>query len=407
MIILQIFSLFVLANHTKKIVLTPGQSHFLVGVRQVAQQTSGNLVVEPSSSGVVVTALGPGYGILKSGNHTYEVHVLTSKMIKTEKALNQFCSNHDCQVDVHQGELILKGHLNTFYEFQKLSELCQKMDCQFRNQMSLDPTLADNLGDFLEKEYFDVFETRPHVRFKPYWEVLVSPADLQLAKTLLQPLGFQVRVGQNLLKTEPMVRLQVLFVELDRQQAAQFGLVWPQALSGQILPRGFWDPLRFGTFLDQNQGIGRVLAKPSLVIRNGAEGEFVAGGEIPIVVRGAFRMQNVSWKTYGIVLKARVQLDNQKRMIIKIHAEVSQLDVASSVENIPGIKKTFLNTEFNLKKPGIILLSGLIRHDQAELASGIPGLMDIPILGHLFKSDQFRNRRSDLFIFIDPEFVSP
>lgn len=159
--------------------------------------------------------------------------------------------------------------------------------------------------------------------------------------------------------------------------------------------------------MDQNQGIGRVLAKPSLVIRNGAEGEFVAGGEIPIVVRGAFRMQNVSWKTYGIVLKARVQLDNQKRMIIKIHAEVSQLDVASSVENIPGIKKTFLNTEFNLKKPGIILLSGLIRHDQAELASGIPGLMDIPILGHLFKSDQFRNRRSDLFIFIDPEFVSP
>jgi len=53
------------------------------------------------------------------------------------------------------------------------------------------------------------------------------------------------------------------------------------------------------------------------------------------------------------------------------------------------------------------VISGLVNREMSNDVSKVAGLGDIPILGELFKSTNFRNNRSDLVIFITPTIFDP
>jgi pilus assembly protein CpaC len=83
------------------------------------------------------------------------------------------------------------------------------------------------------------------------------------------------------------------------------------------------------------------------------------------------------------------------------------LDASIKNDQIPGIKTNRIKTlvDGNLGKP--LLLSGLLQEDLQETRSGLPGLSEIPILGKLFASEDYQNKRSELVAILLPHLSPP
>lgn len=150
------------------------------------------------------------------------------------------------------------------------------------------------------------------------------------------------------------------------------------------------------------------IANPKLSAKSGSKepAEFLAGGQIPIPLAIGFGQTSVIFKDFGIRLKFSPVADDRNNISLKIFSEVSNIDPALSVGGVPGFFTTRTQEEINLKDGDTLVMSGLIDHSMANNSSKIPGLGNIPILGYLFKSDDFRNNESDLVFLVTPKVIT-
>jgi pilus assembly protein CpaC len=52
-------------------------------------------------------------------------------------------------------------------------------------------------------------------------------------------------------------------------------------------------------------------------------------------------------------------------------------------------------------------MSGLVNTDMSNDATKVPGISNIPVLGRLFRSDNFKSGRTDLIVLVTPTIVDP
>ena len=239
-----------------------------------------------------------------------------------------------------------------------------------------------------------------------------SQAPLKAAyESALKPLGFAVEINASLISLEPLVRVNILVAEMRRSHSARFGVAWPSSAKAQLLPEfvapgGGGSPVAVDVNALEQTGAGRVLASPNLLCRSGKEAEFIAGGEFPIQMK-SFASQAVEWKKYGVLLRVKPKADAQGRMSIALETEVSDLDRSLVVGGVPAISLNRIQSHFDLRKPRTIALSGLLKNEWGDAREGLPGLSRIPILGALFGSRDWLEKRSELVIFVTPETISP
>ena len=157
-------------------------------------------------------------------------------------------------------------------------------------------------------------------------------------------------------------------------------------------------------------GFVRVLSQPKLVCASGEKAEFVAGGEIPIllVTQNTFA---VEWKKFGIVLHITPTADRSGNIGTEVYAEVSDLDRSISIRangfEVPGFKIRDVKTNVTVKDGETIILSGLFNYNEDKEVSKVPLLGHLPILGELFKSRNFVDRKTELAIYVTPKIVTP
>ena len=149
-------------------------------------------------------------------------------------------------------------------------------------------------------------------------------------------------------------------------------------------------------------GDAAVLAEPRLSTRSGGKARFVAGGELPIPVLGANGSANVDFKEYGVRFEVEPLLNDQGVISAALHTEVSSIDEEVQVMGVPGLRKQSANTDVNLRPGETLVIAGMVRSEMSRAVTKIPGLGDLPILGHLFKSKRFRQRESEMVVLITP-----
>lgn len=223
------------------------------------------------------------------------------------------------------------------------------------------------------------------------------------------------RPGLHLRVTLPEERKTLLsydlkIIEISTGSSAQVGIRWPDSLgiqgtlasgpdTGSILTLASDFETRLNFLLAD--GRARILANPKLACESGQTADFLAGGEIPIVIVTP-ESRTVEWKTYGIILKLEPKMDLGNRIRTQITAEISTVDHASGNSSVPGFMTRRVTTFFSTPAGGTVMLSGLIKSEMAKDVARIPLLGQIPILGELFKSRTFRDNQSELAIFITP-----
>jgi len=156
-----------------------------------------------------------------------------------------------------------------------------------------------------------------------------------------------------------------------------------------------------------NNGDARMLAEPTLTCISGGLADFLVGGEVPIPVQNQDGALNVLFKQFGIILKIEPQANAAGLIRTKVGVEVSSVDKGIQVLGIPGFATRKTNTEMNVQSGETMVVAGLFSSEDAKTVVKVPGLGQIPVLGELFKSRQFRRGESELVVLVTPQIILP
>ena len=174
----------------------------------------------------------------------------------------------------------------------------------------------------------------------------------------------------------------------------------------------------------ERAGVIRTLAEPNLTAISGESANFLAGGEFPILAgyscgtvdpsASAQTCQpQVQFKKFGISLGFVPVVLSEGRVSLKVTTEVSELSNEGALQfgegtnarQIPSLKVRRADTTVEIPSGGALALAGLIHEQTKQQINGLPGLMQLPILGALFKSRDYINRQTELMILVTPYVV--
>jgi pilus assembly protein CpaC len=162
----------------------------------------------------------------------------------------------------------------------------------------------------------------------------------------------------------------------------------------------------------------QILAEPNLITLEGREASFLAGGSFPFPTLtststgGAVSpVITVQFRPFGVQLNFTPTITPAGAIHLKVAPEVSALDFANAVQLqgflIPAISQRRAETEVILKDGESFAIAGLIDNRVISRVDKLPGLGDIPILGHLFRSRSMHKTSDELLVVITPRFVRP
>jgi pilus assembly protein CpaC len=175
--------------------------------------------------------------------------------------------------------------------------------------------------------------------------------------------------------------------------------------------------LSLGEIVDllETKGAVKILAEPNLTAMSGDTANFLAGGEFPVPVAqtlaGSVPTVTVEFKPFGVSLAFTPTVLDNDVISLLVAPEVSEIDRSNAVTfagfTIPGISTRRAKTSIELRDGQSFAIAGLLSSDFTDTLSGIPGMMDIPVLGALARSSAYQRNETELVIIITPHLVQP
>jgi pilus assembly protein CpaC len=166
----------------------------------------------------------------------------------------------------------------------------------------------------------------------------------------------------------------------------------------------------------KENGLAKILAEPNLTTLSGQEAKFLSGGEFPIPVPQGDETITIQFKEFGVGVGFLPVVLGDGRINMVLNVSVSELTNANQVSLgnnssssflVPSLVKRSANTTVELMDGQTIGIAGLLSENMREVVNKFPGLGDIPILGHLFRSQEYVKGETELVILVTPHLVKP
>ncbi len=163
----------------------------------------------------------------------------------------------------------------------------------------------------------------------------------------------------------------------------------------------------------ERDGVARTLAEPTVTAVSGESAKFLAGGTVPIL-SGSTCSQGVCTPTlaqqpYGVTLNFTPVVLSQGRIQLRVATEVTDIDSSTEIlignVPVPGFRTRKNETTVELPSGGSIVTAGLISTKTQQAINGMPGLMNLPVLGALFRSRDYLRDETELLIVVTPYIV--
>jgi pilus assembly protein CpaC len=161
--------------------------------------------------------------------------------------------------------------------------------------------------------------------------------------------------------------------------------------------------------LAETDGLATTLAQPTLTAISGETASFLAGGEIPFAVPQSLGQTTIEYKPYGISLSFSPVVLSDGRISIRVKPEVSQIagNVSIAGTVLPSLTTRRVETTVELGSGQSFVIGGLLSNTQSNVIEKTPGVGNVPILGALFRSSNFRRNETELVIVVTPYLVKP
>lgn len=156
-----------------------------------------------------------------------------------------------------------------------------------------------------------------------------------------------------------------------------------------------------------------VLSTPNLMTMDNEEASIIVGQTVPFVT-GQYTtsgdgssnpFQTITREDVGLTLRIRPQISEGGTVKLALYQEVSSLDPASTQATGIITRKRALQTNVLVDDGQIIVLGGLLEDTMSGGTSSVPLLGDIPILGNLFRYDTRSRKKTNLMVFLRPHIV--
>jgi general secretion pathway protein D len=159
-----------------------------------------------------------------------------------------------------------------------------------------------------------------------------------------------------------------------------------------------------------------LVSSPRVLALTGAEASIEVIREVPYINvtstqtasgagQGTNVVQEVQFKEAGVKLKVTPTIQNDGSVRIVISQELSE--VVDVFNQIPVLDRRVINSSFLVHDRSTVVLGGLMQNKRTQIDRGVPGLMEIPWLGRLFRSDDDDLDKRELIVFLTPRIVKP
>jgi general secretion pathway protein D len=183
------------------------------------------------------------------------------------------------------------------------------------------------------------------------------------------------------------------------------------------LPSGFSYLASFGQDLDvtltalQADSRARILQRPRIQTSHNEPASIFVGQSRPYPTSsyyggGAYGgYSSIQQLQIGVTLEVTPLINPDGLVVMDIHTKIDSFDGNVTIENVGDVPITSdkeAQAKVSVRDHDTIILGGLIETDQNKNNSGVPFLMDIPLLGYLFRSSHKDQTRSELVVLIRP-----
>lgn len=253
------------------------------------------------------------------------------------------------------------------------------------------------------------------------------------AVALAEAFGGKKVVNMLSVSSVQQVMLEVKIAEINRTELDKLGLTFSwqnnlNFLSGIIggpaggaatFTRVGVDtyPGKVSLVLDaqKKDGLVKILAEPNIVAISGQEGSFLAGGEILIPVPQGNGTVTMESKQFGVGLRFTPTVLEQGQIQMRVQPEVTDLVGFTSVATtsvgtntlVPTLTTRRVSTAVELLEGQSLAIGGLLQNNSRSSIDRFPILGEIPILGALFRSTEYKNDKTELLIIVTPRLVKP
>ena len=286
---------------------------------------------------------------------------------------------------------------------------------------------------------------------------LESQQAYDMASRLVEAMtaGGEIAVGTSqrvvntlVVRGRDQIMLRVTVAEVERDVIKQLGInlsgslgygtavvnfnntnpfsAYGQSLSGSAINSTFKSVTATLQAMEQASVI-HTLAEPNLTAISGETANFVAGGEFPVLNGYSCSATSntpgapttcqpaVTFKKFGVSLNFTPVVLAEGRISLKVVTEVSDLSTQNSITvvepgtsasaTIPSIRTRRADTTVEIPSGGTLAMAGMIQDETKHNINGLPGLAELPVLGPLFRSNDYLNQRTELVVLVTPYVV--
>jgi type IV pilus assembly protein PilQ len=233
------------------------------------------------------------------------------------------------------------------------------------------------------------------------------------------------------------VEIIARIIDVDMDATKDLGINWslsnmasyanniqsPGALTGgpgvsvpQLLPTGDRPSVNVGTihsFAQLNATISALesnrkantISNPRISATNNKEAKIVGGKKIPISLRDESGNTVTSMYTIGMVLTVTPHINSAQNITMDVKTEISDLDPTATILGGVVILTNEATTQIMINDGETAVIGGLLQTKGGKSVRGVPILMNIPVIGALFRSTATSTAKREILIFLTPNII--
>ena len=357
------------------------------GVLDVTNVTKNEITLSPKAVGATNLVLWDNFG-----EQSYQVRVFAENIAEVKRRIDNLLARLNLpgvytQAEEEEGKVLLLGRVKTAQDREKISTA---------------------LGALKEKTV-DLIVVKEEEAV-----VDIDVQVLELSKDATDTLGFT----NPLSSAESGVATGLTLTEVGSPglTAAKWSTLFKVANLQH-------DAFTWTLYALVQEGKARILSRPRLACQSGKEAELVVGGEKPTFTTSTTTIgtsSTVEYKEYGIKLKIKPTVTEEKKIKLGLNVEVSEVGTAEYIGKTAErtaqaypLTKRSASTELFLNNGQTMAIGGLIKQKKEEDISKTPLLGDIPIVGLFFRKKTTRigggtGERGDteLYITLTPMIIA-
>ena len=227
----------------------------------------------------------------------------------------------------------------------------------------------------------------------------------------------------------PQVEIVARLVDVDHTATRSLGINWnltnldvfdaganeevhitPDPITGPAGTVKFGTVKGFGSLDAQLTALevankANIISNPRITTVNNREASVIVGQQIPLIVQDFAGNAVTQLTTIGIKLNVTPHINVGNKITMDVHPEVSDLSSQATVAGGIIINTTMADTRVMVNDGETAVIGGLIRSNESDNNRGVPVLMDIPIIGHLFRTSTKVRQKRELLIFLTPKII--